>query len=83
MSSKAININEYGQITIPKDFRKILNSRTVLLQKDSKNDNIIKLVPIPDIAGSLANYSKKEFIDFSDARNKAWNSEIDTEFNKG
>jgi AbrB family looped-hinge helix DNA binding protein len=78
MQHKSVTINEQGQVVIPKEFRDYLNSKTVIIQKEE--DNSIKFIPIPDLGGSLAQYSTKN-IDFKDARDQAWNEEVDSKFN--
>ncbi len=83
MNSKPLTINEHGQITIPRKFREILKSLTVVLEQDSEKSNVIKLVPVPDVGGSLSEYAKEDFIDFKNARDSAWENVVtDKFFNK-
>ena len=79
--SKPITINEHGQITIPKLFREILNSPTIVLERDSTQPNIVRLIPVPDIGGSLSEYVQNELIDFSKERENAWQANTPNEFN--
>jgi len=78
MQQKSVTISEHGHVIIPKDFRNYLNSKTVLIQKEE--DHSIKLIPIPDLGGSLSQYSTKN-IDFKQARDEAWDEEIESKFN--
>lgn len=75
MNLQSVTINEQGQIIIPKVFREYLKSNTLIIQKNEE-DNSIKLIPIPDLAGSLSQYSTKKTVDFSEERKQAWNEEI-------
>ena len=77
MQQRSVTINEQGQIVIPKDFRDYLNSSSVIIKKEANNS--ITLTPIPDLGGSLAQYSTKA-IDFKQAREKAWDEEMRNKF---
>ncbi len=71
VSIKAIKITDQGQITLPKYIRELLGTENIKLEV--ADDNVIKIVPIKDVAGSLTQYAKKiEETDFNVIRQKAW-----------
>lgn len=76
MNSKPITINEHGQITIPKRFRELLNSPSITLEQENDGSNIIRLIPVQDVGGSLSSYALDESIELRDERKKAKEEEI-------
>jgi AbrB family looped-hinge helix DNA binding protein len=63
-------ITSKGQITIPREIRKILDSNTV--EFDVK-DGEVRLRPVKSVAGSLAKYAKgKTTTPLQEIREKVW-----------
>ena len=56
MLVKPITLSSKGQIALPKDIVKHLNSKALKLE--ILNDNEVKIVPIRDVAGRLSAYGK-------------------------
>ena len=78
-NNRAIKITTQGQITLPKYIRNLLATENVKLEVDS--DNIIRIIPIKDVAGSLTQYAKKiDGTDFNTLRNQAWEERIKGRF---
>ena len=61
-------ISSKGQVTIPKKIRDLLGSNVI---KFKVEDNVIKIEPIEDVAGSLSKYAKKG-VSFEQERQIAW-----------
>lgn len=79
INNKAIKITNQGQITLPKSIRALLDSESIKLEVD--NNNIIRIVPIKDVAGSLTQYAKKiDETDLNIIREKAWEESIKGRF---
>jgi len=74
MHSKPIRITVQGQITIPKEFRELLDSDLIML-KDTENKEI-KLIPISDAAGRLAKYATNSNMGFASERKIAWEKSV-------
>ena len=81
MRSKPIRITDQGQITIPKEMRDLILSRTVMLEVDQQNNNTIRIIPIPDVGGSLAAFGRDD-INFQKEREQAWDQVTESKFNK-
>lgn len=63
-------ITSKGQITIPRDIRKVLGSNTVEI--DVKDGEVI-LRPVKSVAGMLAKYGEgKEPVPLSEVRERVW-----------
>jgi AbrB family looped-hinge helix DNA binding protein len=79
ITNRAIKITDQGQITLPKYIRALLDTESIKLEVD--NNNIIRIVPIKDVAGSLTQYAKKiDETDFNIIREKAWEESIKGRF---
>ena len=72
MQSHPIRITDQGQITIPKEMRDLIASQTVILELNPQNKNEIKIIPIPDVAGSLSAFGHGSEVDFKTEREHAW-----------
>ena len=53
--SRAVKITDKGQVTIPREIRKVLNSKLISF---SVTDGVVILRPIHDVGGSLRAYAK-------------------------
>jgi AbrB family looped-hinge helix DNA binding protein len=79
INNRAIKITDQGQITLPKYIRDLLGTESIKLEVG--NDNVIRIVPIKDVAGSLTQYAKKiDETDFNIIREKAWEESIKERF---
>lgn len=79
INNRAIKITDQGQITLPKYIRDLLSTESIKLEVG--NDNVIRIVPIRDVAGSLTKYAKKiDETDFNIIREKAWEESIKGRF---
>lgn len=74
MQSHPIRITDQGQITIPKDMRDLIASQTVILELNPQNSNEIKIIAVPDVAGSLSAFGRGPDIDFKSEREHAWDA---------
>ena len=64
-------VTSRGQVTLPKVVRELLGDSKAV--EFTVVDNIITLQPIPDKAGSLAQYAKdKPQMPFSEIRRQVW-----------
>jgi len=61
-------ISSKGQVTIPKKIRDLLGTDII---KFKVEDNVIKIEPIEDVAGSLSKYAKKG-VSFEQERQISW-----------
>jgi len=75
---KIFRLTSKGQVTIPKEVRKVLNSEYIEFEIDDKQVVIIK--PIKDIAGCLKKYAK-EYIPIDKAKNEAWDKAVNEKRN--
>ena len=71
----AVKITDKGQVTIPREIRKALNSKLISF---SVTDGVVILRPIHDVGGSLRAYaknaqSKKSFREIKEA---AWEEAV-------
>jgi bifunctional DNA-binding transcriptional regulator/antitoxin component of YhaV-PrlF toxin-antitoxin module len=81
MKIKTLSISDKGQVVIPKEFIKHLGSKIIKLVVRENQE--VSIVPVIDVAGSLANFAKKQKIeDFNVLRNQAWDQSISDKFNK-
>jgi AbrB family looped-hinge helix DNA binding protein len=79
INNRAIKITDQGQITLPKYIRDLLGTESIKLEVG--NDNVIRIVPIRDVAGSLTKYAKKiDETDFNIIREQAWEESIKGRF---
>lgn len=63
-------ITSKGQITVPREIRKILGSTTV---EFDVIDGEVRLRPVKSVAGALANYAKgKKSAPLHDIREEVW-----------
>ncbi len=81
MLAKTLTISDKGQIVIPKQFVKYLESKLIKLELG--NNQEVRIIPIKDVAGSLTDFAKKQTsADFQDLRNQAWDQTSSEKFNK-
>jgi bifunctional DNA-binding transcriptional regulator/antitoxin component of YhaV-PrlF toxin-antitoxin module len=81
MLVKPITISSKGQIALPRDVVKHLDSR--MLKLEILNDNEVKIVPIKDVAGRLSAYAKNVSTDdFNKIREQAWEEAVEKRFAK-
>ncbi len=75
MSTAAMKITSKGQVTIPKEIRKLLKSDVVTF--DVVQSNVV-IRPVLDAAGSLSEYAKnvKTGSSFKRLKDKAWEEVI-------
>jgi bifunctional DNA-binding transcriptional regulator/antitoxin component of YhaV-PrlF toxin-antitoxin module len=66
--SVTATITSKGQLTLPRDVRKVLGSNTVELKVDGET---VVLMPIRSIAGALGKYAGKR-APFKKVREKVW-----------
>ena len=79
INNRAIKITDQGQITLPKYIRDLLGTESIKLEVG--NDNVIRIVPIRDVAGSLTKYAKKiDETDFNIIREQALEESIKGRF---
>jgi AbrB family looped-hinge helix DNA binding protein len=72
-------ITKKGQITIPRNVRKKLDSEIV--EFSIVKDQIV-LKPVKSVAGSLSAYVKKDSLPFKEAREKAWTEALEEHYGK-
>ena len=81
MLAKTLTISDKGQIVIPKEFVKHLESKLIKLEVSENQE--VKIIPIKDVAGSLTEFAKKQISDdFQDLRDQAWDRTVSEKFNK-
>lgn len=81
MLVKPITISSKGQIALPKDVVKHLNSKSLRLE--ILNDNEVRIIPIQDVAGRLSAYGTNvNTDDFTKIRTQAWEEEVEKRFSK-
>ena len=81
MLVKPITLSSKGQIALPKDIVKHLNSKALKLE--ILNDNEVKIVPIRDVAGRLSAYGRNvNTDDFNKIRTQAWEEAVSKRFSK-
>ncbi len=81
MLVKPITLSSKGQIALPKDIVKHLNSKALKLE--ILNDNEVKIVPIRDVAGRLSAYGRNvDTDDFNKIRTQAWEESVGKRFSK-
>ena len=66
--SVTATITSKGQLTLPKEVRRILNTTTVEIEV---LDGEVRLKPVRDVAGVLAQYARKE-APLHEIREKVW-----------
>jgi len=71
----AVKITEKGQVTIPREIRKALNTNLISF---SVVDGIVTLRPIHDIGGSLRAYAKNtaSTASFREVKEAAWEEAV-------
>jgi len=81
MLAKSITISSKGQISLPKEIVKHLDSRALRLE--ILNDNEVKIIPIRDVAGRLSQYAKNiDSNDWNAVREQAWLESIKGRFSR-
>ncbi len=79
INNRAIKITDQGQITLPKYIRALLGTENIKIEVD--NNNVITILPLKDVAGSLTQYAKKiDETDFNIIREKTWEESIKGRF---
>lgn len=71
-SSKDGEGSSKGQITLPREVRKVLGTDFVRIVAE---EGSVRIEPVNDVAGSLAHYAKKR-IPFRVARDEAWEAVV-------
>jgi len=73
--STAVKITEKGQVTIPREIRKALNTKLISF---SVVDGVVILRPIHDIGGSLRAYAKNaaSTASFREVKEAAWEEAV-------
>lgn len=71
----AVKITEKGQVTIPREIRKALNTKLISF---NVIDGIVTLKPIHDVGGSLRAYAKNRAskTSFKAAKEAAWEEAV-------
>ncbi len=77
--SVTATITSKGQITLPRDVRKVLGSNTVEIKVEGRT---VVLTPIRSVAGSLQKYAGNE-VPFEEVREKVWEEVANTENRNG
>jgi len=72
MIAKVVKISKKGQITIPRDIRKLLRAEVVRIVAKG---GVVRIEPVEDLAGSLKQYAVK-YVPLKKAREKAWTEAI-------
>jgi len=67
-TEKTVKISSKGQITLPRQFRDILQSDIVRIVADQ---GLIKIEPVRDAAGSLSHYAGR-YVSLKKIKGKAW-----------
>ena len=81
MLAKTLTISDKGQIVIPKEFVRYLETKVIKLEVGHNQE--VRIIPIRDVAGSLTEFAKKQVsTDFNEIRNQAWDQTITEKFNK-
>ncbi len=75
MPTAAMKITSKGQVTIPKEIRKLLRSDVVTFDVE-KNTVVIR--PVLDASGSLGEYGKnvKAGVSFKKMKDRAWEEAV-------
>lgn len=69
MAVKVMKVSSKGQVTLPREVRKVLGSDVVTY--DVKDGRVL-LLPVKDVGGSLKEYAGKSLSSFQRAREKVW-----------
>ena len=69
MAVKVMKVSSKGQVTLPREVRRVLGSDVVTY--DVKDGRVL-LLPVKDVGGSLREYAGKSPSPFQRAREKAW-----------
>jgi bifunctional DNA-binding transcriptional regulator/antitoxin component of YhaV-PrlF toxin-antitoxin module len=69
MAVKVMKVSSKGQVTLPREVRKVLGSDVVTYDV---RDGRVLLLPVGDVGGSLKEYAGKVPLPFRRAREKAW-----------
>ncbi len=69
MAVKVMKVSSKGQVTLPREVRKILGSDVVTYDL---RDGRVLLLPVKDVGGSLKEYAGRLPMPFKRAREKAW-----------
>ena len=69
MAVKVMKVSSKGQVTLPREVRRVLGSDVVTY--DVKDGRVL-LLPVKDVGGSLREYAGKSPSAFQRAREKAW-----------
>ncbi|RMG73069.1 MAG: AbrB/MazE/SpoVT family DNA-binding domain-containing protein [Nitrospirae bacterium] len=72
-------VTSKGQVTIPKEIRKALNSDVI--EFELRNNEVI-LRAVESVAGSLNSYSKREERAFREVREKVWQEVVNEKTRK-
>ncbi len=69
MAVKVMKVSSKGQVTLPREVRRVLGSDVVTY--DVKDGRVL-LLPVKDVGGSLREYAGKSPSPFRRARENAW-----------
>jgi AbrB family looped-hinge helix DNA binding protein len=72
-------ITKKGQVTIPQNIRKRLNSQVI--EFDIVENNVM-IRPVKSVAGSLNSYARKRAPSFKEGRERAWEEAIEDRYGK-
>jgi AbrB family looped-hinge helix DNA binding protein len=67
--STTATITSKGQLTLPKEVRRVLDTNTVEIEVI---DGEVRLKPVRDVAGALARYAHKDAPPLHEIREKVW-----------
>jgi bifunctional DNA-binding transcriptional regulator/antitoxin component of YhaV-PrlF toxin-antitoxin module len=69
MAVRVMKVSSKGQVTLPREVRKILGSDVVTYDV---RDGRVLLLPVKDVGGSLKEFAGRPSRSFRRAREKAW-----------
>ena len=67
--STTATITSKGQLTLPKEVRRVLDTNTVEIEVIGRE---VRLKPVRNVAGALARYTRKEAPPLQEVREKVW-----------
>ena len=70
---KTVKISNKGQITLPRQVRKLLQADLVRIVAE---EGQVRIEPVKDVAGTLKRYAT-QFVPLREAKEKAWKKVLD------
>jgi bifunctional DNA-binding transcriptional regulator/antitoxin component of YhaV-PrlF toxin-antitoxin module len=70
---KTVKISNKGQITLPRQVRKLLQADLVRIVAE---EGQVRIEPVKDVAGTLKQYAKR-YVPIREAKEKAWKRVVD------